>query len=187
MSRFKRNFVDGGMFYFTLVTYCRRPILITDLGRDCLRHALTETRRTHPFRIFATVLLPDHLHLVMHLPQGDSNYPLRLKRMKEEFTLRWLHRGGAECAVTRSEANRGRRGIWQPRYWEHTIGDEHDLERCADDIHWNPRKHALADRVRDWPWSSFFRFVEQGQYDLDWGGKAPVGCGTEDDWGEPGS
>ncbi len=84
-----------------------------------------------PFRLVATVLLPDHWHLVMSLPAGDFDYPTRLKQIKEGFTKEWLFRDLPEAEVTESQRLRGERGIWQPRYWEHTITDEDDLEGCV--------------------------------------------------------
>ncbi|QDS96210.1 Transposase IS200 like protein [Roseimaritima multifibrata] len=182
MSDYRRYFVPGGTFFFTVVTYGRRPILTTDDGREFLRNSLTSVRKRHPFLLVANVLLPDHWHLIMQLPSGDDRYSLRMKQIKAKFTDQWLEAGLPEPVVTESQGKRGERGIWQPRYWEHTVRDEADLERCADYVHWNPRKHKLVDRVRDWQWSSFHRFVRLGQYDIDWGGTAPGG--VEDDWGE---
>ncbi|MCL4115756.1 UNVERIFIED_CONTAM: hypothetical protein GTU68_063449 [Idotea baltica] len=167
MSDYRRYFVPGGTFYFTVVTYARRRILTTDHGREFLRNAIASVRKRHPFSLVANVLLPDHWHLIMQLPRGDDRYSLRMKQIKSKFT-----------------GKRGERGIWQPRFWEHTVRDEEDLERCADYIHWNPRKHQLVDRVRDWEWSSFHQFVELGQYDIDWGGTAPFDV-DDDNWGEP--
>jgi putative transposase len=43
----------------------------------------------------------------------------------------------------------------------------------------------LVTRVRDWPWSSFHRFVKAGDYDLDWGGEEPDSVTPDEDWGEP--
>ena len=68
-----------------------------------------------------------------------------------------------------SRVRRRERGVWQRRFWEHVIQDEDELIRCANYIHWNPVKHALVSRVRDYPWSSFHRFVRSGDYDPDWG------------------
>ena len=185
MSDYRRWFVPGGMFFFTVVTYGRRPILTTDSGRLFLRSAIEEVRKDRPFELFATVLLPDHWHLIMQLPPGDADYPTRMKRIKEEFTKSWLGAGLPEAAVTAAQARKGERGIWQPRFWEHTIEDEADLEGCTDYSHWNPRKHRLASRVRDWPWSSFQRFVAAGTYDMDWGGEEPQSSIVAADWGEP--
>ena len=185
MSDYRRWFVPGGTFYFTVVAYGRRPILTTDNGRELLRLAIETVREKHEFQLLASVLIPDHWHLVMQLPPGYSDYSLRMKRIKEEFTSAWLARGLREAQVTPAQAAKGERGIWQPRFWEHTIEDEEDLDRCVDYIHWNPRKHELVKRVRDWPWSSFHRFVTEGQYDLDWGGTQPGSFSDNDDWGEP--
>ena len=173
------------MYFFTAVTYGRRPILTTDHGRELLRNAIGKINADRPFHLFATVLCPDHWHLVMQLPSGDANYSTRMKRMKEEFTCSWLAAGLSEAQVSEAQKKKGERGIWQPRYWEHTVRDEDDLERCVDYLHWNPRKHKLVARVRDYPWSSFHRFVEAGQYDLDWGGSEPDHIADNDDWGEP--
>ena len=184
MSDYRRYFVPGGTFFLTVVTHSRRPILTTDHGRAFLRQAIESVKKRHPFTLVATILLPDHWHLLMQLPQGDHRYSLRMSQIKAEFSDAWLKAELSEAKVTASQRKRGERGIWQPRFWEHTVRDEDDLERCADYIHWNPRKHDLVQRVRDWPWSSFHRFVEMGHYDIDWGGVAPDPIG-DDTWGEP--
>ncbi len=111
MSNYKRSFVPGGMYFFTVVTYARRPILTTDQGRLILRNAILEIRHSRPFDLFATVLLPDHWHMVMRLPAGDSDYATRLKRIKENFTQNWLSLGLPEANVSQSQRRRGERGI----------------------------------------------------------------------------
>jgi len=174
MSRYRRNYVEGGTYFFTVVTYRRRPFLTSDLARDCLRNAIEAIKKKRPFEIVAVVLLPDHLHTVWTLPTGDANYSMRWRRIKEEFTKAYLARGGTELSQSRSRRKHGQRGIWHKRFWEHTVCDETDLERCCDYIHWNPRKHVLVSRVGDWSYSSFHRFVTAGQYDPDWGGVDPT-------------
>ncbi len=183
MSEYRRNLVPGGTFFLTLVSYGRRPILTTDHGRAFLRTAINDVKQCHPFTLIATVLLPDHWHLIMQLPAGDKRYSLRLKQIKATFTENWLAAGFDEADVTESQKGRGERGIWQPRFWEHTARDEKDLDRCIDYVHWNPRKHGLVTRIQDWPWSSFHRFVQEGQYDQEWGGTEPA-CVSKGDWGE---
>jgi putative transposase len=186
MSDYRRYFVLGGTYFLTIVTYGRRPILTTEAGRKHLHNAIKKIRVRRPFIIFATVLLPDHWHLVMKLPPGDDKYSTRIKRIKEEFSKSWLADNLPEVPVTGSQQERGERGIWQPRFWEHAVTDEDDLIRCVDYIHWNPRKHEVATRVRDWKWSSFHRFVKSGDYEIDWGGTEPdsIANGLRDDWGE---
>lgn len=135
MSDFRRYFVPGGTFYFTVVAYARQPILITEHGRRFLRNAITSVRKRYPLSLVANVLLPDHWHLIMQLPSGDDRYSLCMKQIKSEFTQQWHVAALPEASVTESQR---KPGIWQPRFGEHTVRDEEDLERCADYIHWNP-------------------------------------------------
>ena len=65
--------------------------------------------------------------------------------------------------------NKREKGIFQRRYWEHTITSEEELNNQIDYIHYNPVKHALVNQVKDWQYSSFHKFVKQGLYENDWG------------------
>ena len=183
MSDYRRYYIPGGTYFFTCVTYGRVPILTTRLGRSCLRGAIKQVQHDHPFEIVAIVVLPEHWHTVWSLPPGDARYPLRWMRIKE-FTEAWLEGGGAELPQSRSRIYHRQRGVWQKRYWEHSIDDEFDLQRCVDYTHWNPRKHKHVARVCDWQWSSFHRFVKAGDYDLDWGGTDPTPGWDDPEWGE---
>jgi putative transposase len=144
---------------------------------------MEKVQHDYPFEIMAIVLLPDHLHTVWSLPPGDCRYPLRWMRVKEEFTRAWLSHGGNERPQSESRQKHRLRGVWQKRYWEHTVEDESDLKRCIDYIHWNPCKHRLVPRVRDWEWSSFHRFVSAGEYTQDWGHIDPVPNWDAPEWG----
>jgi putative transposase len=141
-------------------------------------------RTDWPFELTAIVVLPDHLHAVWALPPGDMQYAIRWKRIKEEFTRRYLKAGGAEIRPSLSRQRHNERGIWQRRYWEHTVRDEEDLKLCVDYIHWNPKKHGHVANVRDWRWSSFHRFVGMGEYTLDWGADDPTPEYDNPEWGE---
>ena len=184
MPNYRRNYVAGGTYFFTCVTYRRARILTTDLGRRCLRDAIHTVQDSHPFEMTAIVLLPDHLHAVWTLPPGDARYPLRWMRIKEEFTEAWLSNGGGELPQSVSRKKHRQRGIWQKRYWEHTVEDEDDLQRCIDCTHWNPRKHRLVACIADYPSSSFHRYVKEGEYEPGWGGVDPVPGWDEPEWGE---
>ena len=131
-----------------------------------LRTALGQTRRDHPFTIDAMVVLPDHLHAVWTLPEGDANFATRWRLIKSAFS-RSLPTGER---ISDSRVAKGERGIWQRRYWEHTIRDETDFSRHIDYVHINPVKHGLVPRVSDWPYSSFHRMVKLGIYPEDWAG-----------------
>jgi putative transposase len=115
-----------------LVTYRRAPILTTPLGRSLLREVTLQCRRRWPFEIVAVVLMPDHLHALWRLPEGDSDYSRRWAWLKKEFTKRWLASGGADQRISESRQRNRRRGVWQRRFWEHVIRDERDCERHLD-------------------------------------------------------
>jgi putative transposase len=177
MPDFRRNFQPGGAYFFTVVTDGRAPILCGDVARGISRAVLAEGRRRWPFRIDAIVLLPDHLHTIWTLPEGDACYPMRWGWIKKEFTVRWIRAGGAEQPQTKGRRRDGRRGVLQPKYWEHTLQNEGDFERHFDYIHFNPVCHGLVRCPRDWPFSSFHRWVRWGVYPVDW---ACSGSGAED-------
>jgi putative transposase len=170
---YRRNYVPGGTYFFTVVTHDRRPILTTDLARPIFHDVIAAVLKDRPFKIVAVVLLPDHLHTVWTLPADDAGYSRRWSGIKEEFTRQFLRAGGTEGPITASRVRRRERGVWQRRFWEYTVRDEDDLIRCVDYIHWNPVKHGLVKSPRDYPWSSFHRFVESGDYPPDWGGTPP--------------
>jgi putative transposase len=174
MPNYRRWYVPGGTYFFTVVTHLRRPILTTDLARPILNRAVRNEMTRAPFDLTAVVLLPDHLHAIWTLLDGDADYSTRWKKIKEEFTRSYLACGGEEAPVSASRTGRQERGVWQPRFWEHVVRDEDDFKRCLDYVHWNPVKHGVVSRVKDYPWSSFRRYVELGEYDLEWGGEVEV-------------
>jgi putative transposase len=169
MSEYRRWRVEGGTFFFTAVTYRRQRFLTTDLCREALREAFRQVRRLRPFTVVAIVLLPDHLHTIWELPQGDTDYTTRWRQIKTLVTRALAGRiDGAPISASRRR--RAEKGVWQRRFYEHLCRDEADVKCLADYVHVNPVKHQLAARVRDWPWSSFHRYVELGEYPIDWGG-----------------
>lgn len=177
MASYYRNYVEGGTYFFTVVTHHRRPILTSHSSRQLLGEAFRVVRRRWPFSVQAIVLLPDHLHAVWSLPTGDADYPIRWQKIKEHFTKAYLK---AVVDVPTRRNGRGERMLWQPRFWEHTCRDERDLKRCVDYVHYNPLKHSHVLRVRDWPWSSFHRYVKLGEYSNSWGAEDPCPA-----WNQP--
>jgi putative transposase len=168
MPNYRRAFRPGGTFFFTLVTYRRARFLCDDLARPLLHRAIDACRAVSPFRIDAFVLLPDHLHAIWTLPDGDASFSTRWARIKRSFTLSWTAAGGWEGAISDSRRDNRRRGVWQRRFWEHVVLDETDLERHFNYIHYNPVKHGLARCPDAWRWSSFHRLVREGVYDPKW-------------------
>jgi len=187
MPNYRRAFVPGGTFFFTVVTHQRRRFLADDPARSLLGGVIRRCQLRWPFKINAIVLLPDHLHTIWTLPRGDSDYSTRWGWLKKEFTKNWLAIGGEDAVVSEARQREGRRGIWQPRFYEHTIEDEDDFQSRFDYIHYNPVKHGLVRCPKHWQWSSFHRWVDCGVYPEDWAcGHAPPSFkDAEDTVGEP--
>jgi putative transposase len=165
MTNYRRSFIAGASYFFTVnLTKRSSRLLIEHI--DWLREAIRYTRARHPFEIKAVVVLPDHLHAIWTLPQGDADYALRWRLIKTVFS-RQLAPGERR---SQSRQRKGERGIWQRRYWEHTLRDEANFSQHVDYIHFNPVKHGYVKRAMDWPYSSFHRCVRLGQVSSDWGG-----------------
>jgi putative transposase len=163
MTGYRRNFIAAGAFFFTVNLAERRTRLLTE-QIEKLRTAFRVTRGRHPFKIEAMVVLPDHLHAVWTLPEGDADFATRWQLIKSAFS-RSLPAGEP---ISPSRAAKGERGIWQRRYWEHTLRDAGDFARHINYIHINPVKHRLVTQVKDWPYSSFHRMARLGIYPEDW-------------------
>lgn len=164
--RYRRAWVAGGSFFFTVVTAKRRPLFASVEAVDVLRIAFRTVRARHPFNLDAIVVLPD-LHCMWSLPAGDADLAIRWRLIKTWFTkhcdpvLQIANNGG--ITAKREEA------IWQHRYWEHVLRDEADSARHMDYIHFNPVKHGLVSSAIEWPYSSFHQYVRSGVYAPDWG------------------
>ena len=182
MPNYRRLYVPGGTYFFTVVTHLRSPIFANASWRKTLGEAIRKIQAKRPFRVDAIVLLPDHLHSVWSLPEGDANYSTRWRRIKEEFTREFLKLGGVEGDRNDSRIERDERGVWQRRFWEHCCEDSDDMNGCLDYCHWNPVKHGLVQRVQDYPYSSFHRYVKEGIYPLNWGAADPCPGYDDPEW-----
>jgi putative transposase len=191
MPQYRRNHIEGGTYFFTVITYMRQPIL-DERSIPIFKEGLKECISKKPFSVEAVAILPDHIHCIWQLPPDDADYSSRWKFIKTFFTKNYFrfldetYQVGKKCRVggvpteptksnqlikpTASMAQKGEKGIWQRRFWEHTIRDERDYRNHCDYIHYNPVKHGLVKYPRDWPHSSFHEFVEKGLYPQSWGG-----------------
>ena len=142
MVRYRRNFVPGGSYFFTVTLADRRSSALVD-HVAALRAAFRAGRRERPFAIDAIAILPDHLHAILTLPPGDADFSGRWRRVKGHFSSHMI----ASNAAVKRHPN-GKFALWQRRFWEHTIRDEDDFARHVDYIHFNPVKHGLVSRVR---------------------------------------
>ena len=168
MSNYRRAKTKGATYFFTVVTERRQPILTNEDVRAALRTAILKVRRTHPFNIDGWVLLPDHLHCIWTLPEGDADFSTRWRLIKREVTVAIGTRYFRQDFQTARRTKKHQGTIWQHRFWEHLIRDEHDFEMHMNYLHFNPVKHGLTETVKEWHWSSFHRLVQEGIYPFDW-------------------
>jgi len=145
MPDYRRARHPGGTYFFTLTLLRRRGNDLLTRHIEELREAVRTVRSKHPFDIHGWMVLPDHLHCMIQLPNGDADFTLRLRLIKAGFS-KSLPRMEWRSAVRR---RRGERGVWQRWFWEHLIKDEADYRVHMDYVHINPVKHGLVKQVAD--------------------------------------
>ena len=151
MSRYIRPRVPGACIFFTVNLADRRSTLLTR-EINTLRDAVRKTRAERPFGIDAWVVLPDHMHCIWRLPEGDTDYSMRWSVIKARFSRAMAHRPRRT-----SHAKRREHGLWQRRFWEHHIRDDADWQAHVGYCWTNPVRHGLVDDPKDWPFSSWHR------------------------------
>jgi putative transposase len=174
---YRRANIKGGIYFFT-VNLAQRHLRLLVEHIEILRAAVKYVKQRHPFHIDAFVVMPDHLHAIWTLPDGDADFATRWMLIKAGFSRR-LNKD--DCRSV-SRIQKGERGIWQRRYWEHMIRDTDDYQHHVDYVHFNPVKHGYVARASQWPYSSIHRYIGAGIIEDDWGGNA--GDAVEGGYGE---
>ncbi len=159
MSHYRRAYINGGMYFFTLVTYKRKPLLCSPKSIIRLRESFRYIIKKYPFEITGIVILPDHMHCILQMPPNDFNFSIRWNHFKRYYSI----------GMNSPSNQRREKMIWQRRYWEHLIRDENDFQNHMDYIHCNPVKHGYVSKPFEWEYSSFRREVHSGTYNKDWG------------------
>ena len=167
---FRRAWIKGGWYFFTVVTHERQPLLTIPENIARLRAVMESVKVKRPFAMPAIVILPDHLHCLWRMPEDDDDFATRWRMIKHDFTCGCV---GANADNRASRRGRGERNVWQRRFWEHAIRDEEDWHRHLDYIAYNPVKHGYVNRPEDWAFGSFRRLVETGWYAPGWGAMEP--------------
>jgi putative transposase len=157
--RYRRLRIEGGTYFFTVVTFQRRSVFDNLATVTLLDSAIEKIRAGHPFETVAQVVLPDHLHTIWTLPPEDADFSKRWRLIKESFT-RAFRKAVPPARVA---------PIWQQRFWEHAIRDDQDFETHLNYVHYNPVHHRLARTSSEWPHSTFSKWVERGVYERNWG------------------
>ena len=166
--RYRRMNIDGGTYFFTVVTYERRPLFSDGQAVALLNEVIARVQSRHPFDLEAQVVLPDHLHAIWQLPKEDANFSTRWRLIKEAFTREYVKRFERIRRPSGTDP-KYRYAVWQHRFWEHVIGDDRDMAAHLDYIHLNPVHHGLAKSPSEWPHSTFTKYVARGVYEPTWG------------------
>ncbi|MDD5276926.1 MAG: transposase [Methylovulum sp.] len=161
--RYRRAKLTGASYFFTVNLANRKSRLLVE-HVDMLRESARRVKTAHPFVIDAMVIMPSHLHCLWTLPEDDNDFSTRWGLIKAGFSR---HFETAEH-ISSSRKSKGERGIWQRRFWEHLIRDDHDFERHVDYIHYNPVKHGYVKRPVDWAFSSIHRYIKAQIIDENW-------------------
>jgi putative transposase len=151
MRNVRRHELLGRPVFLTIVCAQHRPLL---RGHESVViQALAQTRDELHAKVYAHVVMADHLHLVLGELASFSIFVLRLK-LKVRRRL-------------------GNGAIWQDRFFDHIIRDEADLHRHLDYVHYNPVKHAVVDQPEAYAFSSYARYLRRGWYATGWGHAEP--------------
>ncbi|MFI3119177.1 MAG: transposase [Methylococcaceae bacterium] len=163
---YRRVYIEGGCYFFTVVTEKRRKIFSDEDNVKRLRAAFKSVMQKRPFVIDAAVVLPDHLHFIWTLPEHDSDYSTRWRLIKSAFTQQYPDKPIVQNA---NRKKKKQQELWQHRGWEHCLRDQRDFQQHIDYIHYNPVKHGLVKRPGDWQYSSIHRYIKLGMLDKYWG------------------
>ena len=178
MTNYRRIRFKGGSYFFTVALERRGSRLLID-HIDDLRSAYAATWRTHPWRCDAFVVMPDHLHAVWTLPEGDAEYGTRWGAIKGRFTRALRGKMGYNPFLrSPSKVAKGDGGIWQRRFWEHCIRDQDDFDAHIRYCWGNPVKHGLCELPTDWPYSSIHRDIRLGKVDPEFIARRYVRLGS---------
>jgi len=154
MSNYKRIYLENYSYYITVVTQNRQPILIDNI--ELLRDSFRRSKKRYDYVINAIVILPDHIHMII-TPKNPKDYSKIIALIKRSFTygLDMKTKEESKFNLSASSYRRNLSGVWQKRFYEHTIRDEKDYSKILDYISINPIKHGLVKNIEDWKYSSF--------------------------------
>jgi putative transposase len=157
-ARIRRWYVPNAVYFIVAVTQTRRPLFAEPANMALLRETLRRVKALYPFKMHAYAFLPDHVHLLIFVPETTSISKL-MQSWQRNFTLNY------KAAHDITEPLR----LWQRGFWDHVICDARDYDRHFHYIHYNPVKHGFVRRAVDYPHSSFHEYVKRGLYEPDWG------------------
>ena len=160
---YRRVFIENSCVHIIVLSYNRMPIFIDNI--DVLRAAFANVSQIYNFEIIAICVLKDHIHMIIE-PENIHDYPKIISSIKHSFSKNV----GQVCPtykLKKGYINKREKGIFQHRFYEHTITTQEELNKHIDYIHYNPMKH-YGIIPKDWEFSSFHKYVKNNMYEVDW-------------------
>ena len=135
--------------FVTFSCYGRQARLRLPARSNLFVEKLEQTRQRFGFRIYAYVVMPEHVHLLLSEPDrgllSAAIHSLKLAVAKRIPGL------GAETGEPAQ--------FWQKRYYDRNVRDHEEFVEKLRYIHRNPVQRGLVKRPEDWPWSSFRHYA----------------------------
>lgn len=149
---------DSPVHYLTSVAHNRLPVFQTATLKELTCKALNEVRTSAKLLIFAYVIMPDHLHMLI----GSERKPSEVLRYVNGITGRrivnFLKENGFELSLQKLRHSDGPRhhkySLWNHHPNLKLITTESGLIEKANYIHQNPVRARLVERAEDYRWSS---------------------------------
>lgn len=165
MARYRRYYVENAVYFITTVIRNRKPIFSDPVHINLFYEVARGVKERYPFKNLAYVILPDHLHLLLHIiePPFKEHISKVMNSLKWNFTFEYKHFHG----ITTSFSS------WQPGFYDHVIRNLQDLKAHLDYIHYNPVKHNYVIGPEEWSASSFRYWKHLGEYEDGWGRVEP--------------
>jgi putative transposase len=162
MRSYRRVLAPNATYFFTINLQNRKSDLLVR-KIDVLRSVLINIQRRHPFYIDAIVILPDHCHIMMTLPEGETNYSTRISLIKSTFSRK------ISLTETISQFRKKKRErVFGNVDTGNTPSKIHKIMSIMLIIHFNPVKQGYVPNPSDWKYSSIHRFIKKGILRRDW-------------------
>ncbi len=155
-KRMQRWEIAGEVRFITFSCQRRLPLLASARMCEVFMDALGAARLRYGVRVFAWVLMPEHVHLLL-MPRGDSTIETFLRSLKMAVAKRaiegWKKTGSPMLEKVADSAG-------SPRFWQAGGGFDRNVRSRSEFaqevayIHRNPVKRGLVSKPEEWRWSS---------------------------------
>ena len=152
-----RHYGRGHLHFITFTRYRRLPLLRSVRARNAFVNILSEVRDRYGFSLVGYVVMPEHIHLLISEPvKGTPSTVIQVLKQRVSRRLRRKKRkptGQLDLTFASSDDSLPR--FWQQRFYDFNVWSLKKRVEKLQYMHMNPLKRKLADRPKDWPWSSF--------------------------------